>query len=1313
MHRTLIRSCLVGVVIVANAAGGFAQGGSTSSLSGVVVDPGGGIVPGATVLVKNSATGTTSETVTNADGVFSVPALEIGAYTVTVSLTGFKTAVVNDVKVVPGAPASIKAVLTVGNLEERIEVSSSSDIINTQTATISAVLNVDQINKMPMATRNALNAVTFLPGVNTANINRNSTVNGLPESFIAITLDGVSNADNFNKSSDGFFASVTPRQDAVEAVSVTTAVGGADIGGNGAVQVAIVTRSGTNRFTGSGYEYFRHPSLNSNYFFNEVSHLPKNDVTLNQYGFRQGGPIVIPKLYDGHGKAFFFFNYEELRLPNNATRTRNVLNPSAQAGRFRYTVGTEVREVNLLELAARTNNTTTLDPTVQRVLGYINAATATGGALEQQPDPNLMDYKWQSPGNQTEWQPVVRIDYNLTDKHRLTGSTNWVWVIRDPDHLNSADARFPTAPNYRRYESTRPLTALSLRSTLTTNIVNELRGGFTTGGTSYFGVNSSNGPTTFTDTDGYALDLVTSNNNANGLNLTNWHQENNPSWRWAGSWNLDDTLSWQKGKHSLSFGTSLYFGNAWENAQNMVSGITFGVDTNDPANAMFIDANFRGASSGQLTDARELYGLLTGRVTSYSGQAALDEDTGTYVYLGQRRRAGQMNEYSLFTQDSWRITPGLTINGGVRWDVQMPFVPVNDIMSQSTYADVCGISGVGADGRCNFFQPNASGGKVPTYIQFTTGTRGYTTDWNNVAPNIGVAWRPNVESGWLRRLLGDPEQATVRAGYSVAYDRQGMGVFTGQYGANPGTTLSLTRSGDNGLLVPAGQRWPVLFSDRSRLAPPGPCPEGVVNAGCIPDAPTYPIPVRSNRADNIEAFHPEIEIARARTWTVSFQRALTRNTAVDIRYVGTRGVNQWTEVNYQGANERNLVENGFLNEFRFAMANLQANNASGVSNRVGSFAYFGPGSGTTPLPIYLAYFNGSTQSGSPAAYAGTDWINTAFASRLVRTNPDPQGSAGDLDGNSTRRARALQAGLPATFFVLNPDVNQVNVYESAAFSDYHALQVELRRRLSRGLQINGSYQYALEGGSSLLGLRYGRVMNPAANVRHAIKTQWDYSIPVGRGRRFGTDMNKWMNGLVGGWEFSGAGRIQARTVNIQGPGNSNVRLVGMTVDELTDAFTIRYDTDPETGLRRVWIMPEDIILNTRRAFSTSATSATGYSDLGVPEGRYIAPANSGDCIELKDGDCAPRTLLVRAPLFTRFDIGLTKRFPIHGQMNFELRLDMLNVFDNVNFDPGTTTGSLGISSAANIFQVTTAYTDFNNTFDPGGRLGQLVFRVNW
>jgi hypothetical protein len=154
----------------------------------------------------------------------------------------------------------------------------------------------------------------------------------------------------------------------------------------------------------------------------------------------------------------------------------------------------------------------------------------------------------------------------------------------------------------------------------------------------------------------------------------------------------------------------------------------------------------------------------------------------------------------------------------------------------------------------------------------------------------------------------------------------------------------------------------------------------------------------------------------------------------------------------------------------------------------------------------------------------------------------------------------------------------------------------------------------------------------------------------------------------------------------------------------------KYDLriNPDNGVLTPYMLPADVILNTRRAFSTSPTSPTGYSDLGVPEGRYLAPVNSADCINLKAGDCAPRTVLLRAPFFGRLDIGVTKRFPIKGRVNFEFRADVLNVFDNINFNPVFAPGG-----GATIFQVTTAYRDPDNTFDPGGRIGQLGFRLNW
>lgn len=1280
--------------------------GATSSISGTVIDSAGGAIPGAAVVVTNEA-GVSLETVTNAEGLFNVPSIAAGKYKVTVTLAGFKTAVV-DVIVAPNTPTTVKATLEVGQITETVVVRSSSELINTQTATVASTLNADQLNRMPTPTRNALNAVTFLPGVNTATTNRESRINGLPESFIQITLDGVNNNDNYLRSSDSFFASVTPRQDAVEAVTVVTAVGGVTVGGSGAVSINFQTRSGTNRFSGTAYEYFRHPDMNSTYRFNELNNLPKNDIKLNQYGARAGGPIVIPGLYDGRGKAFYMAHYEQLRFPNSFTRTRNALHPSGLDGTFRYTVGTGanqvIREVNVLQLAARNGHLATVDPTVMGILQKIQAGMRTTGTVNTTSDPMLNQYVWLSPGKLFEHQPTAKIDYNINDNHRLSGSYQVIWAERDPDYLNGGDVRFPGAPNYSFFHSKRPLTSLSLRSTLSKNFVNELRVGITAkGGASYFGDARSNNPQTFEDSGGFAINLD------QNIGQTDWHTENLPTWRSAPTYSVENSLTWQKGTHSVTMGGAALSSRIWANEQQMVPGISLGMNTtNDPAAGLFTAAsgNFPDASGGQLTDAQNLYGLLTGRVISVTGVANLDPKTGKYVAFGPLTRQGKLDMYSGYVQDTWRWTPTVTLTGGVRYDVQLPFSASNSIMSSVTMEDVCGITGLGNGdkyNRCNFFAQGVQpGSKIPEYRQLAKGTSGYKTDWNNLAPSAQIAWRPNVERGFLRTLLGDPDQATLRAGYSLAYERQGLAVFTGVFGENPGSFVSLSRGATTGL-VPTGEQWPVLLSQRDRL----------FNAS-FPESPSYPIAVRANRADDMFAFAPDLKIGSAHTWTIGFQRSITRDMAVEARYVGTYGMNQWSELNYNSIRGENVFNNRFIDEFRLAMANLQANNASGATNRRGSIAYFGPGTGTNPLPTYLAYLNGRTDAGNPAAYASISgsnpWTGTTLAGRHVLASPSPIGAAGDLDGDADRRARALQAGIVANFFVPNPHLDDVNVTDSGAYSDYHALQLELRRRLSKGLSANVNYQYAIERGSAFDGFSFGRAMVEQGNVRHAIKTQWDWTIPVGRGQRFGSNLNALVDGLLGGWSVNGVGRIQARTINL-----GNVRLVGMSVDELTDLYKFETRINPDTNLPTVYALPDDIILNTRRAWSISATTATGYStSLGAPEGRYIAPANHAECIQVRAGDCAPRAVIFRAPFFTRFDVGVTKKFPLKGTANFEVRFDLLNLFDNINYDPvDLDDNPQETPTSPNLFQVTSAYRDPSNTYDPGGRLGQLMFRFNW
>ncbi len=223
---------------------------------------------------------------------------------------------------------------------------------------------------------------------------------------------------------------------------------------------------------------------------------------------------------------------------------------------------------------------------------------------------------------------------------------------------------------------------------------------------------------------------------------------------------------------------------------------------------------------------------------------------------------------------------------------------------------------------------------------------------------------------------------------------------------------------------------------------------------------------------------------------------------------------------------------------------------------------------------------------------------------------------------------------------------------------------------------------------------------------HAFKTTWYYEVPVGRGKRFGGDINPWLNGVIGNWEFSGTGRLQVRDFRLDDPG----RLVGMTEQELKDALVVRTVRDGAGGLV-VWGLPQDIVDNTRRAWNTDPTSLTGFSADGAPTGRYIAPASQPGCVVVYQSDCGtPHDIYVRGPLFTRFDFSFKKRFPFGRGASFDLQLDLLNAFDNVNFIP---TFDVTPANNGTAFQITSGYTDINTTFDPGGRIGQIVWRVNW
>ena len=1284
---------------------GLAQVSTTGSISGSVTDPTGAVVPNATVTARNTETGAESTATTSANGTFNIPQLPRGTYRITIeSGSGFKKAEVTNVKVNVGSPATVNVSLELGTPQETVTIVGGAEVLQTQTANIGSTIVGRQITELPFTSRDALDLVLALPGTQTPARPRSSTINGLPRGALTITLDGLPDQANDSKSSDGFFTFIRPRIDAIEEVSLSSAVPGAESSGDGAVQIKFSTKGGGTEYHGSGYWYHRNTALNANYYFNNIAGQPRQRMLLNQYGLRFGGPIQIPKLLKGRDKAFFFFNYEEFRIPGSTARQRNVLTTDAASGIFRY--GTS--SVNLLTLAASKDCdpiaaglqpcTSTIDPTVGSTLAAIRSSL-TGGGLAALGD-NQQRFTWNSPASQLRKFSTVRFDLNITKKHHLENVWNYNVFISTPDQLNSRDPVFPGLPiGTGGQYSDRFSDSLALRSTLKSNLVNELRVGLGAAGTVLFFPETSASP--FAQLGGFNFSLGAF---APGGNTTSSPASGSSSSRTnAPSLVLLDNISYVRGNHSFNFGAEGAQHSAYSFSINrVVPAITFGLDTNDPANAaMFGTANFPGASSTDITNAKALYAVLTGRVTAITANAYRSETDGKYTYLGDFTQRLRQRTAGFFAQDAWRMRPNLTINAGLRWELQFPFTVRNNNYTQSTYAGVWGVSGVG-----NLFKPGTLAGSATQFTPFPQNTHPYATDWKNLGPSVGFAWSPNSH-GFLRHLMGDSGQTVIRAGYSIAFVREGSDVMNSVIGGNPGGVLSATRSIALNNLTPG-----TLFRDRPALAPP-----------TIPGSPTFPLTNTSTppgyaATDGSNAFSPDLGIGYVKSWSVGIQRELTKDTVFEVRYVGNRGTKLWRQYDL---NEINIKENGFINEYLLAQANLARNAGA-------NFRYLGPGTGTFPLPIIAAYLGGFTAAQAnncttvsvptcATVYGSSNFTSSTFINNLGPNNSSARGFAASLISDLARRNNAGTAGLAKNLFVVNPDTfGGAFVVDNGGRTWYDSLQIELRRRMSKGLLIQGSYVFS-KSQSNMYGTS-GVVFYQPRTLRdqsrdkntspfdlvHGLKANWIWELPVGRGQWLAGNANGLVDRVIGGWAIHGQARLQSGSTLSFG----NVQLVGMSAKDLQDAIKIRKDP---SGV--VFFLPDDIILNSRRAFNFTAT---GFGSLGSPTGRYFSPANSNGCVQVSTGDCGFSNLIVHGPPLTRFDISIVKKTKVSERVNVELRGEFLNAFNNINFKIGSQTAadtSVTNFSAATFGQTAAAYQDLSTTNDVGGRMIQLVLRINF
>lgn len=1262
----------------------------TGRLEGTVLDPAGAAVPTADVEVVNPATGQRISAKTDASGKWSVPALDAGTYTVTINASGFKKGLFPGVVIQTGTPAALNATLEIGSAQQTVEVSGAAEVLQSATATVSTTLTGRQITQLPYTSRNAMDIVTSLPGTQTPGTPRTSSINGLPKGSLNMTIDGVNIQDNYLKSSDGYFATIQPKSDTVEEVVVTSAGASAEGTGQGAAQVKFVTKGGTNQFHGGLHWQHRNTALNSNYYFNTLNGLPRDRLILNQANGRLGGPIW-------RNRVFFFFSWEEFRLPQTyGSPYQTVLTDQARAGDFRYFSGGQVRTVNLYNVARAGRYPSTPDPTVASQLNLIAQLTSRGaGTLQSQgtSDLNRNQFNFQTAGNSIRHFPTVRLDANITSKLHWEFIGNYQSYFANPDAVNGILPIYPgtgTVLGNDVSAGTRRISfsgVTAARYTITPSLTAEARFGLT-GGNSIFRDELT--PALFASTGGYALNYATSNTTT-GTFLTNPYNSATSSRRNSPVKNVEANLSWNKGSHLVSFGGAFTQINLWQSTSNtqLIPLVYFGTATNDPvntgSNGIFTTGNFPGASPQDLNNAAALYGLLTGRVASINRSVSLDETSKRYAGVPTIDRNRQ-RVMAYYVADTWRFNPNLTLNLGLRYEVQFPYYNVSGIYSRPGYAGLYGVSGVG-----NLFRPGVLTGSAPVYNPVTGSTPAFRTDWNNVLPSVGLAYTlPGGDSGWKSWLFGRQNASVFRSGYSISTVREGTAIFTGIWGANQGTNYLLN-------IDPAG--FPADFG------PPGSVllRNGNLPARLAPGAPAYPITAAPG--NSLNDFDPNLRLGYVQSWNVSFQRELAKNTVLDVRYVGNHSVGQWRQYNL---NEINIYENGFLNQFNTAANNLTIARATNPNSN-----QFAGLPGQAPVPIITTALGTNTDA------------TTANALR--------QGQAGLLANNiatqGARMTRLTNAGYPVNLFQVNPTLLGGGSYlvSNSGASTYNALQTEVRRRMTAGLELQGSYAWSksltnmfasssgvLSQPTTLRNPGYDKGPSPW-DIRHGFKVTGIYELPIGPGKSFFNSGPAAVRKALEGWQISGVMRIQSGSpsllrsarysvnynANTANAADAGVVLRNMTAGDLQSAMSIR-----KNGNQTVTYLPQNLIDNTNAAFEVNGRTLANL-DQNAP---YIAPPSAGQL---------GNRIFLYGPWGQRFDLSLIKTTKITERQNIEIRAQFLNAFNNTVFylnSPGNDVNTLAVNSTGPTFGTTqSAYRDItvSGTNDPGGRLIEFVVRYNF
>ena len=1221
---------------------------TNSTVTGVVRDTAGAVIPGAKVALTDSATKLSVNTTANSEGFYLFNDVRSGYYTVTVEATGFKKSEVRDVKVDVGVPATVNINLEAGQIAEVISTTASDaqSVVNTENAELAATIFEKQINDLPLNGRNPVQLAALQAGVASVSTNgtRNSTINGMRGSFNNITWDGINIQENYlrGNASSGLFAQAAPSVVAVgEFTIVTQNAGAAD--GAGAAQVKLVTPRGSTNFHGQLFEFHRNDAIDANTFFNNAADLDKEKLIQNQFGFGVGGPIKLPRKIFGPlgfdtNKLFFYAYDEETRVAQTTGLTRTTLYQAARQGAFTYrrVDNGQLQTVNLLTLTGRQ-----VDPIIQSQLALTpapNDPTAAAGDRI-----NTGAFRFNSPANSTERLWGFRIDYNHSERHRFEAIHSNNASDFPNDTFNNTGEPFPGLPGVGQFPR-RKRWSFAWNWAPTSTINNELRGG-TYRQISRF-INSREFP------EGYVITWPTIGGNAA---VTNPVRTNQNSGRDGNIIDIADNASWVRGGHFVRFGGAyrhvqlipfsfagrypaytIGFGSGNINPLNSGNAAQFpgGIVTNDFNNA----SNLLALLSGALTTAAQTFNVV-------------DASTG-YVPGAPQRRDLQYYALGFYAGDTWRIRPNLTLNFGLRHDYYDPVREVNGL-------GLLPRGGLEAIKDPNLVLEQAGGGKGARPF--------YKPDKNNFSPNFSFSWDPFGEG-----------KTAIRGGYSISHVIDSL-IQTAENAAIDGNDGLSSMVSVPGIIGTVNGNRPAISTPVFKI------PRTLKDQQAINSNPT------------VFTIDPNLRTPYVQQWNLGVERQIFHDTVFEVRYVGNRGVKLTRGIDI---NQVVIFGNGFLDDFKRAQSNLSVSefeNArqAGIGVPANQRVAISPAyNSAVPNSQVLTIF---PQIGRGGFYA--DATRTGLNSTIVTLIR--QGQVGEVVQTYLNSTRAIyltpgvNGGLlsPGFFLRANPEAGAVDLIGNGSFSNYNALQAEIRRRLKNGVYFQTNYTWSrgftdFDGSdsnfSALLDLDKGialekkRITN---DITHLFKANGIYELPFGPGK-------PWLQSglasrLLGGWQINSifeahTGRpvsfVSNRgTVNRQARSARNSIVTSLSRGELQDRTGLFFD--PVSG-RPLFVDP----------------SLIGSDGRGNPQILQNPDAGQYGTLQLTP---------VSGPGFWNVDLSLIKRTKIKESWNLEFRAEAFNAFNHTNFSVGAENNDIN----------STSFGRLTTTFDP--RILQFALKLNF